>query len=117
MGELVASGVAVALVPEELLQLLHAVVPGGIELEEGPDHLRLGLVDHKSPAVLAVAEDAAVAQDDTLPDGLLVAKADAAGELAQLILGDGGHDSKPQLSVLVQRIDVVILEEDRNPGG
>ena len=46
-----------------------------------------------------------------------MAKADAAGELAQLILGDGGHDGKPQLSVLVQRIDVVILEEDRNPGG
>ena len=33
------------------------------------------------------------------------------GQLAQLVLRDTGHDGQPKLAVLVQRVDIVILEE------
>ena len=53
----------------------------------------LVLVDYQPPAILDVAEDTAVAQHHVFLDGLGVAEFDAAGELAQLVLGDAGHDT------------------------
>ena len=35
----------------------------------------------------------------------------AVAELAQFVLGDGGHDGQPQLGVLIKGVDIVILEE------
>ena len=116
VGDLLAIVVAVALVPEQGLNLLHGVVPGGVQLEQLPYHGGLALVDHQPSPVLDVAEDAAVAQHHTLLDGLSVSELDPAGEFSQLILGDTGHDGQPQLAVLVEGVDVVVLEEHPHPG-
>ena len=35
----------------------------------------------------------------------------AAAELAQLVLGNGRHDGQPQLGVLIEGVDIVVLEE------
>ena len=117
VGDLFAVVVAVALFPEAGLDLLHGVVPGGVEGEQLPYHGSLGLVDDQPSAVLPVAEDPAVAQHHAVFDGLLMAEFHTAGELAQLVLGDAGHDGQPQLAVLVQRVDVVVLEKSPHPGG
>ena len=42
---------------------------------------------------------------------------DAAGQLAQFILRNAGHDGEAQLGVLVERVDVVVLEENADAGG
>ena len=112
VGDLVSLEIAVAPLPEDLLDLLHAVRIGGIELEELPHHLRLGLVDHQAAAILHIAEDPAVAQHHAGLDGLLMAELHPTGQLPQLVLGNGGHNGEPQLRVLVQGVDVVVLEED-----
>ena len=116
MGDPPAVVVAVAPLPEQGLDLLHAVFSGGVQLEQRPNHGRLLLVDDQPPAVLDVAEDAAVAQHHVFLDGLGVAEFDAAGELAQLVLGDAGHDGQAELAVLVEGIDVVVLKEHPHPG-
>ena len=56
----VAVVVAVALVPENLFDLLHAVVVGGVKLKQFSDHRGFVLVNHKMFVVLPVAEDTAV---------------------------------------------------------
>ena len=117
VGDFFAVVVAVALLVEERLNLLHGVFPGGVQLEEPPDHGGLLLVDDQSPVVLGVAEDPVVSQDHVVLDGLLMAEFDTAAELAQLILSDAGHDGQPQLRVLVEGVDVVVLEEHAHPGG
>lgn len=45
------------------------------------------------------------------PDGLLVPKAHAAGELAQLVLRDARHDRQAELAVLLDGVDAVVLED------
>ena len=60
MGDLVAVVVAVALLVEQGLQLLHAVLARGVQAEQIPHHGGLGLVDDQPPVLLLVAEDAAV---------------------------------------------------------
>ena len=83
----------------------------GVQLKQLPHHGRLLLVDDKAAVLLAVAKDTAVAQHHIVLDGLLMAEFYAAAELAQLVLGDGGHDGQPQFGVLVKGVDIVVLEE------
>ena len=117
MGDLLAVVVAVAFFPEEVFQLLHGILVGGVQLKQLPHHHRLFLVDDQPPVALCIAENAAVAQHHTLFDGLLMAEFHAGGELAQLVLGDGGHDGQAQLRILVECIDVVVLEKDAHARG
>ena len=116
MGDLFAVVVAVTPLPKQIFDLLHAVLTRGVQLKQFPHHGGLILVDHQPPVVLSVAEDTAVAQHHTVFDGLLVSELHAAGQLAQFVLGDAGHDGQAQLAVLVQGVDVVILEEHPDPG-
>ena len=111
MGDLLAIKVAVALFPEEGFDLLHGVLIGGVQLKQLSYHGSLLLVNDKAAVLLAVAEDAAVAQHHIILDGLLMAEFHAAAELTQLILRDRGHDGQPQLGVLVKGVDIVVLEE------
>ena len=111
MGNFFTVVVVVALFPEQGFYLLHGVVPRGVQLEQLTDHGGLVLVDHKPPPVLDVSKDTAVAQHHIFLDGLGVTELYPAGKLAQFILGDSGHDSQPQLAVLVEGVDVVVLEE------
>ena len=92
MGDLFAVVVAVAPFPKQIFDLLHAVLTCGVQLKQFPHHGGLILVDHQPPVVLSVAEDAAVAQHHTVFDGLLVSELHAAGQLAQFVLSDAGHD-------------------------
>ena len=117
MGDFLAVMIAVPLFPKQRLQLLHGVFTGSIALKQFPHHGGLLLVDHQPAAVLPITKDPAVAQHHTLLDGLLMTKLHTAGQLAQLILGDAGHDGQPQLAVLIQGVDVVILEKHPYPGG
>ena len=117
VGDLLAIVVAVALFPEEVFQLLHGILVGGVQLEQFPHHHCLFLVDDQPPVALCIAENAAVAQHHALFDGLLMAEFHAGGELAQLVLGYGGHDGQAQFRILVQRIDVVVLEKDAHARG
>ena len=77
--QLFAVVVPVALRPEAVLQLFQAVLSGGIELEQLPHHGGLLRVDDQPALVLAVAEDAAVAQHHPVFDGLLMTKLHPAG--------------------------------------
>ena len=86
--DLLAVEVAVALVPEQRLKLLHAVLVCGVELKQLAHHRRLLLVYDKPLVVLPVAENAAVAEHYALLYRLLVAKFHTARELAQLVLRD-----------------------------
>ena len=94
MGDLFAVVVAVALLPEESLDLLHGVLPRGVQLEKLPHHRGLLIINDQPATVLAVAENAAVAQYHTFLDGLSVAELYPAGKLAQFVLGDSGHDGQ-----------------------
>ena len=84
MSDSVAVVVAVTLFPEDLLDLLHGVVAGGVELKQFPHHGRFVLIDDQTPVILLVSEDAAVAENDVLLDGLLMTEFHTGGELAQL---------------------------------
>ena len=112
MGDFFAVVVAVALFPEQVFNLLHAVMVGGVQLEQLAHHGRLGFVNDQTLAVLAIAENAAVAEDNVVFNCLLMAEFDAAGQLAQFILRDAGHDGEAQLGVLVEGVNVVVLEEN-----
>ena len=109
--DLLAVEVAVALVPKERLKLLHAVLVGGVELKELAYHRSLLLVDDKALVVLTVAEDAAVAEYHAGLYRLLMAEFHAARELPELVLRYRRHYREAQLAVLVERVDVVVLEE------
>ena len=111
MGDLLAIEVAVALLPKDGFDLLHAVLIRGVQLEQFPYHRRLFLVDDQSAIFLTIAENTAVAQHHIVLYGLLMAEFYAAAELAQLVLGNGGHDGQPQLRVLIEGVDIVVLEE------
>ena len=112
VGDFFAVVVAVALFPEQVFNLLHAVMVGGVQCEQLANHGCLGFVNDKALAVLSIAENAAVAEDNIVFDRLLMAEFDAAGQLAQFILRNAGHDGEAQLGVLVERVDVVVLEEN-----
>ena len=111
VGNLVAVMVAVALIPEDRLDLLHGVLSASIQLEQFPDHLCLLLIDGQPPAVFHIAEDTAVTQNHLVLDGLLMTKLDTAGKLAQLVLCDRGHNRQPELRIFVQGVDIVILKK------
>ena len=111
VGDFLAVEVAVALLPKEGFDLLHAVLICGVQLEQLPYHRRLFLVNDQPAVFLAIAENAAVSQHHVILDGLLMAEFYAAAELAQLVLGNGRHDGQPQLGVLIEGVDIVVLEE------
>ena len=111
MGDFFAVEAAVALLPKEGFDLLHAVLICGVQLEQLPYHRCLSLVNDQPAVFLAIAENTAVSQHHVILDGLLMAKFYAATKLAQLVLGNGRHDGQPQLGVLVEGVDVVVLEE------
>ena len=111
MGDFLAVEVAVALLPKDGFDLFHAVLIGGVQLEQLLHHRRLSLVNDQSAVFLAIAENAAVSQHHVILDGLLMAEFYAATKLAQLVLGNGRHDGQPQLGVLIEGVDIVVLEE------
>ena len=115
VGDFFAVMVAVAFFPEQVFDLLHAVMVSSIQLEQLAHHGSLVFVNDKAPAVLSIAENAAVAENNIVFYRLLVAELDAAGQLAQLVLRDAGHDGEAQLGVLVERVDVVVLEKTPTP--
>ena len=114
VGDLVATVVPVAFLPKEVFNSLHGVAAGCVHLKKLPYHHRFFFIDDQPAFVLSVAKDAAAAQHHTVLDSLLMAEFHTAGELAKLVLGDGGHDGKTKLGVLVQGVDVVVLEEHGN---
>ena len=104
-------------VGEHVFDLLHAVMVSSVQLEQLAHHGSLVFVNDKAPAVLSIAKNAAVAEDNIVFYRLLVAEPDAARQLAQLVLRDAGHDGEAQLGVLVERVDVVVLEENADACG
>ena len=117
VGDFSAVVVAVAFFPEQVFDLLHAVMVSSVQPEQLAHHGRLGFVNDEPPAVLSVSEDAAVAENNIVFYRLLVAELDAARQLAQLVLRDAGHDGEAQLGVLVERVDVVVLEKNADACG
>ena len=111
VGNFLAVEVAVALLPKDGFDLLHAVLICGVQLEQLLHHRCLFLVNDQPAVFLAIAENAAVSQHHVILDGLLMAKFYAATKLAQLVLGNGRHDGQPQFGVLIEGVDIVVLEE------
>jgi len=111
VGDFLAVEVAVALLPKDGFDLFHAVLIGGVQFEQLPYHRCLFLVNDQPAVFLAIAENAAVSQHHVILDGLLMAEFYAAAELAQLVLGNGGHNGQPQFGVLIEGVDIVVLEE------
>ena len=84
-----------------------------IQLEQLPDDLSLFLVDIQPLVRFAVAEDIAVAQYHTVFDRLMMSPADTRADLAAFVLRHRSHDGQAELTVLVERVDIVVLEVDR----
>lgn len=101
-------GVAVALLPEQLFQLVQAEISGGEGLKQVADEHGFLLVDHQMFVHIIIAINAAVAKYAPLLDGLAAAEFHAGGNLAALVLGDAGHDGEPQLAVRIQGVDAVV---------
>ena len=113
MWEHVALGIANAIVIKIGFEVLHAVLAGGVQLEQLPDDRRLFLVNIKPLVSFAVAEDIAVAQHHAVFDRLMVSPTDARADLAAFVLCHWRHDGQAEFAVLVERVDVVVLKVDR----
>ena len=103
--------IAIALFPEQRFQLLHRVFAGRVKFKQFPHHRRFRFVNDQLPVRFCVAENAAVAEYDARLDGLLVTEFHTRGQLAQLVLRDRRHDGQAQFGILIERVDVVVLEE------
>ncbi len=80
-------------------------------VEDEPDDFRALLIDMEFtvPDIIAQhipAEHHALLHTPALPP------LDPVGGLAAFLLRDGGHDGEPQLGVRIQRVDVVVHEDD-----
>ena len=111
MGDLVAVVVAVTLVPKDGLDLLHRVLSAGIQLKQLSNHFCLFFVNHQPTFILDIAKDTVVAQHHLVLDGLLMAELDTAGKLTKLVLRNTGHNGQPQLRIVIEGVDVVVLEK------
>ena len=62
-----------------------------------------------------ISQDIAVAVIDTVVHGGLLTAFDADGSLAAFVLGQGGHDGEPKLTIAVEGFDAVIDKVDLYP--
>ena len=97
MGDLFPVVVAITIFPEQRFQLLHGIVVCGVQRKQITHHGCLFFLNDQPAIVLGIAENAAVAQHDTLFDGLLMSKLYPGGQLAQLVLRDGRHNGQTKL--------------------
>ena len=111
MRQTISFVIAEALLPEDGLNLLHGVLPGGVELKELPHHGGFGFVNKQPAVILYIAKQPTVAQNHAVLDGLLVTEFHAAGELPKLFLGNGGHNGQAQFRISFQCEDIVVLEK------
>ena len=110
MGQAVPPGIPVSLLIEDLLDLLHGVLVGGVELEDPPHHGGGLRVDHQLAVLLLVAPDP-VAQDVALLNALGVAPLYPFADLPALIFRI--HQLLLDLDVTVGVIGVqVVVEKD-----
>ena len=66
----------------------------------------------KAAIFFGISKNPAVAQNDLVPDGLLMTEFHTGTELSQFILGDGGHDGQAKFGIFIQGVDIVVLEEN-----
>ena len=85
-------------------------VPGGIALEHLADDGGFRLDNLQSPVNLVVPEQIVLSEQHAVLLRPLKAEARALGQLAHLVLRDGGHDGEPQFGILVKGVDVVVLK-------
>ena len=85
-------------------------VPGGIALEHLTDDGGFRLDNLQSPVNLVVPEQIVLSKQHAVLLRTLKAEARALGQLAHLVLRDGGHDGEPQFGILVKGVDVVVLK-------
>ena len=109
MGDFLSIVVAVALFPKDGLQMLHTEPAGGVQMEELTHYGSFILINNQLPAVLVIAEDSAVPQNNSVFNGLSEPELYPFGQLAQLAL------SQAELRVPVCGVDVAALEVDSCP--
>ena len=83
----------------------------GVALEHLADYGGLVLDDLKPSVDLVIAEQIVLTEQDTVFLRTLEAETGPFGQLAHLVLRDGGHDGEAQLGVPVEGVDVVVLKE------
>ena len=111
MSNFVAVVITVSLFVKQRFELLHAVFACRVKPEQIAHHRCLAFVNDKAFFILSISEDTAVAKHHIGLDCLLMPEFDTRGELAKLILRDGGHNCKPKLCIFIKRIDVIVLEK------
>ena len=84
---------------------------GGVALEHLADNGGLALDDFQPSVRLVVAEQVVLPEQDAVLLRSLEAETGPFGQLAHLVLRDGGHDGEAQLGVPVEGVDVVVLKE------
>ena len=82
----------------------------GVALEHLADDGGFRLDNLQSPVNLVVAEQIVLSEQHAVLLRTLKAEARALGQLAHLVLCDGGHNSESQLGILVKGVDVIVLK-------
>ena len=85
-------------------------VSGSVALEHLADDGGFRLDNLQSPVNLVVPEQIVLTEQHAVLLRTLKAEACAFGQLAHLVLCDGGHDGEPQFGILVKGVDVVVLK-------
>ena len=85
-------------------------ISGGVALEHLTDDGGFRLDNLQSPVNLVVPEQIVLPEQHAVLLRTLKAEARALGQLAHLVLRDGGHDGEPQFGILVKGVDVVVLK-------
>ena len=85
-------------------------VSGSVALEHLADDGGFRLDNLQSPVNLVVPEQIVLPEQHAVLLRTLKAEARAFGQLAHLVLCDGGHDGEPQFGILVKGVDVVVLK-------
>ena len=76
----------------------------------------IDFINDQFAVIFGITKHAAIAQDDSVLDGLLVTKLYTAAKLTELILGDRGHNGQSKLRIFIQSVDIIILEEYSDTG-
>ena len=82
-----------------------------VKVEDDTDDLRFLLIDGQHAILFVVTIELVVAQHMAVFDGLPETEFQPLRQLPNLILGNPRHNHQPELTVRVQCVDIVVLEE------
>lgn len=103
--------------PGQLLRdLSDSILPSGVEFKNKPHCLGLLRDDGQLAVLFIIPPQAVIAQHMAVLDGLPEPEFQTLRQLPHLILGHPCHHHQTKLTIRIQGVDVVILEENAHIG-